>query len=91
MPSLRSEKLVGAVSYADGQFDDARFGLALAQTFAQQGGELINYAKAVGFGKDSNGKLAALEVEDQLTGEHAPDSREGVRKLHRALRRPHPS
>jgi glycerol-3-phosphate dehydrogenase len=69
MPSLRSDKLVGSVSFADGQFDDARFGLALAQTFSQQGGELINYAKGVAFAKDSNGKLTALEVEDQLTGE----------------------
>lgn len=69
MPGLRSDKLVGSVSYADGQFDDARFGIALAQTFAQQGGELINYAKAVDFARDSNGKLAALEVEDQLTGQ----------------------
>jgi glycerol-3-phosphate dehydrogenase len=69
MPSLRGEKLVGTVSYADGQFDDARFGLTLAQTFAQQGGELINYAKAVGFGKNAEGKLASVEVEDQLTGE----------------------
>jgi len=69
MPSLRSEKLVGAVSYADGQFDDARYGLALAQTLAQQGGELINYAKAVGVGKDAEGKLVGLEVEDQLSHE----------------------
>ncbi|MGA3126291.1 MAG: FAD-dependent oxidoreductase [Candidatus Korobacteraceae bacterium] len=69
MPSLRSEKLVGAVSYADGQFDDARFGVAMAQTVTQQGGEVINYVRAVGFGKDSNGKLALLEVEDQLTQE----------------------
>ncbi len=67
IPSLRSEKLVGAVSYADGQFDDARFGLTLAQTFAQQGGELVNYVEAVGFGKDASGKLAVLEVEDQIT------------------------
>jgi glycerol-3-phosphate dehydrogenase len=66
---LRGEKLVGSVSYADGQFDDARFGITLAQTFAQQGGELINYAKGVAFAKDSNGKLAAIEVADQLTGE----------------------
>jgi len=69
MPSLRSEKLAGTVSFADGQFDDVRFGITLAQTFAQQGGELINYAKAVAFGKDSHGLLALLEVEDQLTHE----------------------
>jgi glycerol-3-phosphate dehydrogenase len=70
MPALRSEKLVGAVSYADGQFDDARFGLALTQTFAQQGGEVINYAEAVAFGKNANGKLSVLEVEDQISHEH---------------------
>jgi glycerol-3-phosphate dehydrogenase len=69
MPSLRSHKLVGCVSYTDGQFDDARFGITLAQTFSQQGGELINYAKGVAFAKDANGKLAALEVEDQLSRE----------------------
>jgi glycerol-3-phosphate dehydrogenase len=72
MPSLRDERLVGSVSYADGQFDDARFGITLAQTFARQGGELINYAKGVAFAKDSNGKLTALEVEDQLTGDRFP-------------------
>ena len=58
------------MSYADGQFDDARFGLSLAQTFTQQGENMINYAKAVSFGKDSNGKLAVLEVDEpQLTQE----------------------
>jgi glycerol-3-phosphate dehydrogenase len=67
MPSLRSEKLVGAVSFADGQFDDARFGLTLAQTFAQQGGELINYVEAVGFSKDANGRISMLDVQDRLT------------------------
>jgi glycerol-3-phosphate dehydrogenase len=72
MPGLRSDKLVGSVSYADGQFDDARFGITLAQTFAQQGGELINYARGVAFARDSNGKLTALEVEDQLTGDRFP-------------------
>jgi glycerol-3-phosphate dehydrogenase len=69
MPSLRSEKLVGTVSYADGQFDDARYGLALAQSFAQQGGELLNYARAVSFGKDANGKLSSVEIEDRFSGE----------------------
>jgi len=69
MPSLRSDKLVGAVSYADGQFDDARFGLTLAKTFAEHGGELINYARAIGFGKNESGKLELLEATDQITGE----------------------
>jgi glycerol-3-phosphate dehydrogenase len=69
MPSLQGETLAGAVSYADGQFDDARYGLALAQTVAHQGGELLNYAKVIGFGKNEQGKLTAVEVEDQKTHE----------------------
>lgn len=70
VPQLRNERLVGAVSYADGQFDDARYGLALAETFSRQGGEAINYMKAVAFGKDPAGRLNRLEVVDQLSGEH---------------------
>jgi glycerol-3-phosphate dehydrogenase len=70
LPGLRGDKIVGAVSYADGQFDDARYGITLAQTFAQQGGELLNYAKVVGFGRDAAGKLASVEVVDQISGEH---------------------
>jgi glycerol-3-phosphate dehydrogenase len=69
MPSLRGDRLVGTVSYADGQFDDARYGLTLAQTFARQGGELLNYAKVVGFERDGQGRLSAVDVEDQLSGE----------------------
>jgi glycerol-3-phosphate dehydrogenase len=69
MPSLRSDRLVGTVSYADGQFDDARFGIALAQSFAQQGGQILNYAAVTGFAKNAQGKLSSAEVEDQRTGE----------------------
>ncbi len=69
LPGLRADKLVGAVSFADGQFDDARYGITLAQTFAEQGGEVLNYAKVAGFGRDSDGKLASAEVVDQLSGE----------------------
>jgi glycerol-3-phosphate dehydrogenase len=38
MPNLRAENLVGAVAYADGQFDDARYDLALLETFSRAGG-----------------------------------------------------
>jgi len=72
MPSLRGEKLKGAVAYADGQFDDARYGITLAQTAAQQGAELLNHARAVAFDKDAQGKLSSVAVEDSISAECFP-------------------
>jgi glycerol-3-phosphate dehydrogenase len=69
MPGLKRTNLVGAVAYADGQFDDARYNIALVETFAQAGGETLNYARVTGFEKDSSGRLKRANVEDQLTGE----------------------
>ena len=67
IPSLNPNRLVGSVAYADGQFDDARYNLALIQTFAQAGGEALNYARVITFQRSSDGKLTACEVEDQFT------------------------
>lgn len=67
IPSLNPNRLVGSVAYADGQFDDARYNLALIQTFAQAGGEALNYARVTAFERSRDGKLAACEVEDQFT------------------------
>jgi glycerol-3-phosphate dehydrogenase len=66
MPELASKDLRGAVAYADGQFDDARFNITLVKTFAEAGGEALNYARVVEFEKDSNGKLASATVEDKI-------------------------
>jgi len=68
MPALKREKLIGSIVYADGQFDDARYNVALVDTFADAGGEALNYARVSGFAKDSSGRLTAAEVEDKLTG-----------------------
>jgi glycerol-3-phosphate dehydrogenase len=67
MPTLKSEELVGAVAYADGQFNDARYNIALVKTFWESGGDAANYLRVTGLQKSANGKLAAAEVEDQLT------------------------
>ncbi len=67
IPSLNPNRLVGSVAYADGQFDDARYNLALIQTFAQAGGEALNYARVIGFERSRDAKLIACEVEDQFT------------------------
>lgn len=70
VPMLTAErgKLVGAVTYADGQFDDARYNLTLIRTFTDAGGEALNYARAIGFETDTQGKLTSARVEDTLSG-----------------------
>jgi glycerol-3-phosphate dehydrogenase len=67
MPTLKSEELVGAVAYADGQFNDARYNIALAKTFWESGGDAANYLRVTGLQKSADGKVTAAEVEDQLT------------------------
>ncbi|MGA7553462.1 MAG: FAD-dependent oxidoreductase [Candidatus Acidiferrales bacterium] len=68
MPALASDRLVGSVAYTDGQFDDARFNITLAKTFAAAGGEALNYARVVAFENAKEGKIAAAEVEDRISG-----------------------
>ena len=67
MPGLARDHFIGSIAYADGQFDDGRYNMALINTFAEAGGEALNYARVVSFTKDANGKLESAEVEDQLS------------------------
>ena len=67
MPALDPSHIVGSVSYTDGQFDDARYTIALIESMAEAGGEALNYARVVRFEKNSGGKLTGVEVEDQLS------------------------
>jgi glycerol-3-phosphate dehydrogenase len=68
MPELKRDGLIGSVEYADGQFDDARYNLALIQTFSGAGGNALNYARVTEFGRDSAGRLSSVSVTDQLSG-----------------------
>jgi glycerol-3-phosphate dehydrogenase len=47
IPTLQQEGLRGGVLYHDGQFDDSRLLINLAQTAAEEGACLLNYAKVV--------------------------------------------
>src|SRR5580704_6635488 len=67
MPTLARERLVASVAYTDGQFDDARYNITLVKTFAAAGGETLNYVRVVAFEKAPDGRLSAVEVEDQIT------------------------
>jgi glycerol-3-phosphate dehydrogenase len=67
-PLLRGDGLKGTIAYADGQFDDARYAVALVRTFADAGGEAVNHARVVRLQPDAGGKICEAEIEDQLSG-----------------------
>jgi glycerol-3-phosphate dehydrogenase len=67
MPAMQSKSLTGAVAYADGQFDDARLGVALVDTFDGAGGAAVNYARVTALEKRQDGKIAAAMVTDQVS------------------------
>jgi glycerol-3-phosphate dehydrogenase len=60
MPNVNQSGLIGSVVYADGQFDDARYNIALAQTFTMAGGNALNYARVTGFLRDDQGKICGV-------------------------------
>jgi glycerol-3-phosphate dehydrogenase len=45
-PAVNQKKLSGGIVYYDGQFDDARLAINLANTAAQHGAVIINYCEA---------------------------------------------
>src|ERR1700752_1604277 len=67
MPQLNPEGLLGSVAYADGQFDDARYNIALVETFVRAGGNAVNYAKVTDFVRSADGKISGITFQDQLT------------------------
>jgi glycerol-3-phosphate dehydrogenase len=67
LPGL-SPKLHSAVLYHDGQLDDARYCLALAQSADKAGAKVANHLELVGFEQDSNGKLCAAQLRCQISG-----------------------
>jgi glycerol-3-phosphate dehydrogenase len=69
MPTLNRDKLHSAVLYYDGQLDDARYCLALAQSAAENGGAVMNYAEVTGFGRDDSGKLSSVNIKDAVSDE----------------------
>jgi glycerol-3-phosphate dehydrogenase len=69
MPGLNEEGLIGAVEYADGQFDDARYNLALVHSFTEAGGQALNHARVTDFLRNPAGALSGAHVTDQISGQ----------------------
>ena len=68
LPNVEPRGLVGGVVYHDGQFDDARLAVNLAQTAAEQGAAVVNYCECAGLVKEG-GRVAGALVRDRESGE----------------------
>ena len=68
IPNLQEEDLRGGVIYHDGQFDDARLAINLAQTITDNQGYVLNYAPVTGLLKDDDGMIAGVAMTDLETG-----------------------
>ncbi|MFO8113189.1 MAG: glycerol-3-phosphate dehydrogenase/oxidase [Desulfosalsimonadaceae bacterium] len=71
IPTLETAGLRGGVIYFDGQFDDARLAVNMAQTAVEQSATVINYVKVVGLIKEKEivSGVLAQDVESQETFE----------------------
>ena len=65
LPTIRTEGLRGGVVYYDGQFDDARLLVNLAQTAAEQGATVLNYLKVTALTKGADGFVDGVVADDQ--------------------------
>ena len=68
LPNINQKGLLGGVVYYDGQFDDARLAIAVAQSCAEMGGRLVNYTGVTGLIKDDNGQITGVEAQDHIDG-----------------------
>ncbi len=64
LPTIKKVGLKGGILYHDGQFDDSRLALNMAQTAIENGATVINYAKVIKLKKDANGKLNGAIFQD---------------------------
>lgn len=69
LPNVKKDGLKGGVLYYDGQFDDARLAINIAQTSAELGGVLINYMRVTDLLKHPDGRISGVKAKDAESGE----------------------
>ncbi len=65
LPNVKKQNLKGGIVYTDGQFDDARLAINLAQTACEQGATVINYCSVLKF-TFTNEKITGVIAEDVI-------------------------
>ena len=68
IPMLRKKGMKAGVIYHDGQFDDSRLAINIAQTAVDAGACVLNYMKVTNL-INQEGKVCGVEVMDMETGE----------------------
>jgi glycerol-3-phosphate dehydrogenase len=68
LTTLKPDHLAGGVLYHDGQFDDSRLAINLAQTIVERGGFALNYMKVTAMHKDGLGRINGITAKDVLHG-----------------------
>jgi glycerol-3-phosphate dehydrogenase len=72
LPLLKADGLLGTISYSDGQFDDARYNVALVESFVAAGGMALNHATVTSFESAAVADPAATAAQ-KLTGARVRD------------------
>ncbi len=67
IPTVEPDGLRGGVIYYDGQFDDARLAINLAQTAVEQGATVLNYCRVTGLLKE-NRYVSGVAAVDEESG-----------------------
>lgn len=68
LPDLNANHLKGGILYYDGQFDDSRLAINLAQTASENGALVINYCAVTDFIKNDS-KIIGVKIKDELSNE----------------------
>ncbi|MEO7045900.1 MAG: glycerol-3-phosphate dehydrogenase/oxidase [Ferruginibacter sp.] len=63
LPTIQKTNLKGGIIYKDGQFDDTRLAINLAQTAAENGATILNYCRVTNLIKEGN-KTTGIIVTD---------------------------
>uniref|UniRef100_UPI003217D02D glycerol-3-phosphate dehydrogenase/oxidase n=1 Tax=uncultured Draconibacterium sp. TaxID=1573823 RepID=UPI003217D02D len=69
VPKIEQNSLKGGVAYQDGQFDDSRLAVNLAQTAAENGAFVVNYAKVTKLIKNKDGMISGVSVLEEMNKE----------------------
>jgi glycerol-3-phosphate dehydrogenase len=77
LPVADVSSLSGGIGYFDGQFDDARLALNMAQTAAEQGAVLLNYFSVDGIISEKK-KVNGVTATDQISGKSCTISSKAV-------------
>ncbi len=68
LPTSVQEGLKGGIVYHDGQFDDSRMAINLAQTCIEKGGTVVNRVEVTELMHDGDGKVCGVKCKDLMDG-----------------------